>query len=121
MHDDGPRVVLRLPFEAAVGAVTKAIHADGMAVIARVDVRDHFKIDLRREFRQYVLIEAWSAAQAWEAIQADPDSGPALPIRFGVYERGENETVVIADASGQRAAHVLERLRPHLPNRPVAA
>ena len=77
MVDDGRRVLIDLPFEAAVGEATRAIQLEGLTVIARIDVRDHFKGALRHEFRQYMLLEAWVPALAFEEIKADLDEGSA--------------------------------------------
>jgi uncharacterized protein (DUF302 family) len=111
MVDEARRVVVDLPFEAALGETTRTIRAEGLEVIGRIDVRDHFKVSLRREFRQYELIEAWPPADAFEALRIDLDAGAALPLRFALYELADGETAVIVDDRGDRAARVLERLR----------
>lgn len=111
MVDDGRRLLIDLPFEAAVGATTQAIQLEGLAVIARIDVREHFKGELHHEFRQYMLLEAWVPALAFEEIRADLDDGARAPIRFAVYELADGETVVTVDERGAPAARVMGRLR----------
>jgi uncharacterized protein (DUF302 family) len=111
MVDDGRRLLIDLPFEAAVGATTQAIQLEGLAIIARIDVRDHFKGELHHEFRQYMLLEAWVPALAFEEIKADLDEGSRAPIRFAVYELADGETAVTVDERGAPAARVMGRLR----------
>jgi uncharacterized protein (DUF302 family) len=111
MVDDGRRVLIDLPFEAAVGEATRAIQLEGLTVIARIDVRDHFKSELHHEFRQYMLLEAWVPALAFEEIKADLDGGARAPIRFAVYELADGETVVTVDDRSAPATRVMGRLR----------
>ena len=92
MVDDARRVTIDLPFEAAVGAVACAIQREGLTILARIDVRDHFKTELHHDFRQYMLVEAWVPALAFEEIRADLDEGASMPIRFAVYELADGET-----------------------------
>jgi uncharacterized protein (DUF302 family) len=111
MVDDGRRVLIDLPFETALGAVAGAIQREGLTILARVDIRDHFKTELHHEFRQYVLMDAWVAALAFEDIRANLDEGAAAPIRFAVYELADGETAVTVDQRSAAAARVMGRLR----------
>lgn len=135
MTDYGRRIVVDLAFETAVGDTSRAIREEGLQVIARVDVRDHFKRDLGHDFRQYVLLEAWSPELAAEALQRNLDAGTLLHTSFAIYELADGETAVvaaepfsplaaepewrreapelatIADEEGQRVARVLDRLQ----------
>jgi uncharacterized protein (DUF302 family) len=111
MVDDGRRVMIDLPFEAAVGAATRAIQLEGLTVIARIDVREHFKTELHHEFRQYMLFEAWVPALAFEEIRADLDEGTHAPIRFALYELADGETAVTVDQRSAPAERVMGRLR----------
>lgn len=111
MVDDGRRVLIDLPFEAAVGAVAGAIQHEGLTILARIDVRDHFKTELHHEFRQYMLVDAWVPALAFEEIRADLDQGAEMPIRFAVYELADGETAITVDQRSAPAARVIGRLR----------
>jgi uncharacterized protein (DUF302 family) len=111
MVDDGRRVLIDLPFEAAVSETARAVDVEGLAVIARIDAREHFRQELHHEFRQYVLLEAWVPALAFEEIRADLDQGPRVPIRFAVYELADGETAVTVDERSSPAMRVLGRLR----------
>ena len=111
MVDDGRRVLIDLPFEAAAGAVAGAIQREGLAILARIDVRDHFKTELHHEFRQYMLVDAWVPALAFEEIRADRDEGAAVPIRVAIYELADGETAITVDQRSAPAARVMGRLR----------
>lgn len=110
MVDEG-RVVLDLPFEAALGATTRAIQAEGLEVIARVDVRNRFWAALGADFRSYYLLEAWPPQEARELLAANLDRGATLPIRFAVFELADGETAVVVDDRGGHGARILGRLR----------
>jgi uncharacterized protein (DUF302 family) len=111
MVDDGRRVLIDLPFEAAVGATTAAIHREGWTILARIDVREQFRTALQHEFRQYELLEAWDPEVAFEEIRRDLDAGACAPVRFAVYELADGETAVTVDERTARAQRVLGRLR----------
>jgi uncharacterized protein (DUF302 family) len=122
MVDEGRHVVVDLSYEEALGATARAIQAEGLEVIARVDVRDRFRIVLGHDFRRYTLLEAWAVREALELLTADLDRGATLPIRFAVFELADGETAVVADDRGDHAARILGRLRrlPRAAERPAA-
>jgi uncharacterized protein (DUF302 family) len=135
MSDYGRRIVVDLDFETAVCDVSRAIRDEGLQTLARIDVRDRFWRDLAHDFRQYVLIEAWSPDLALEALRANLDLGTLLPTAFAVYALTDGETAVvvkeplapaadepewrrrfpelaaIADQESARAGRVLEAMR----------
>jgi uncharacterized protein (DUF302 family) len=111
MVDEGRRVLLDLPFEASLGATTRAIQAEGLQVIARIDVRDRFWDSIRSDFRRYYLLDAWAPDEALELLRTTPDEGPMLPTRFAVFQLTDGETAIVADDRGEHAARVLGRLR----------
>lgn len=143
MNDYGRRIVIDLGFESAVGAVTHAMRDEGLEVVGRVDVREHFRRDLRRDFRQYVLLDAWPADAAFEALHTNLDIGTILRTTFAVYELADGETAIaasepllsvasdpgwrqdavaltpIADRIRERVASVLTRLQ-HAPSQPAS-
>jgi uncharacterized protein (DUF302 family) len=96
MDDYNRRIVVDLPFAAAVSEANRAIREEGLQPIARIDIRETFWRDLGRNFRQYVLIEAWSPELAFDALQSDLSVGTVLPTVFAVYELADGETVVAA-------------------------
>ena len=111
MLDDGRRVVIDLPFEETVAETTRALEAEGLVVIGRLDVRNHFEIELLHEFRRYLLIEAWAPATAFDVLRRDLDAGASLPTRLAIYELADGETAVTVDERGDPAARILGRLR----------
>lgn len=140
MTDYGRRIVVDAGFETVVSETSRAIHEEGLQVLARIDVRSHFWRDLGREFRQYLLIDAWSPDLAFEAMHHDLDAGAPLKVTFAIYELADGETAVVAteplaplssdlefrreipalaaigDREADRTARVLERVqRAHLP------
>jgi len=98
MIDYARRIVIDSPFETVLVEVNRAIRAEGLDSLARIDVREYFRRSLRHDFRRYVLIEAWSPALALEAFQRTLDIGTMLPTTFVVYELADGETVVVAQA-----------------------
>jgi len=129
MKPYGRRLIVHLGFEAAVGEVSRAIRDEGLEIIGRIDVRDHFRQDLRRDFRQYALLEAWTPELALEALRRNPDVGGLLSTTFAIYELSADETVVMAtgrrpttdslaasaDREITRVGRVLQRLQYGVP------
>jgi uncharacterized protein (DUF302 family) len=108
--EEGSRVVLDLPFEVALGATTRAIQAEGLEVIARVDVRTRFWDSLRSDFRRYYLLEAWASDEALELLRASPDRGATLPTRFAVFQLVDGQTAIVASDCSVQVARILARL-----------
>lgn len=96
MNDYGRRIVLDLGFEAVLGEVSRAIREEGLQMIARVDIRDHFWRHLGHDFRQYFLLDAWSPEFAFEALRHNLEAGTMFPTTFAIYELADGETVVVA-------------------------
>jgi uncharacterized protein (DUF302 family) len=96
MSDYGRRIVVDLEFETAVVETSRLIRQEGLKIIARIDVRDHFLRDLSHDFRRYLLIDAWSSTLAVEALRHDLDVGPILPLTFAIYELADGESVIVA-------------------------
>lgn len=96
MDDYGRRVVIGLPFETVLGETCHALRAEGFDVIGRVDVRDHFWRELSRNFRHYVLLQAWSPAFALDALERDADTGTAVATIVAIYEIDGERTAIVA-------------------------
>jgi uncharacterized protein (DUF302 family) len=95
MDDYGRRIVVSLPFETVVGETCRALRAEGFQVIGRVDVRDHFWRDLDRNFRQYVLLQAWSPELALETLERDLDAGAAVATVVAIYELDPERAAIV--------------------------
>jgi uncharacterized protein (DUF302 family) len=89
------RLVIDQDFESVLGKVTRALGEEGLQVIARIDLRHHFRNALRHDFRRYMLLEAWSPELAFEALEYDLALGPTLPAALAVYELNASETAVV--------------------------
>lgn len=135
MNDYGRRIVVDSGFEAVVGETCRAIREEGLQMVARIDVRDHFWRDLGHDFRHYFLLEVWSPELALEALRHNLDVGTVLPTTVAIYELADGETAVVAkepfspvaaepewrrdepalaavaDRESERVARVLERLQ----------
>jgi uncharacterized protein (DUF302 family) len=96
MTDYGRRIVVDLDFDAALRELTHALGQQGLDILARIDVRDHFVRTLAHDFRRYVLLEAWSPQLAFEALRNTFDAGMLLPTTFAVYELADGETAIAA-------------------------
>jgi uncharacterized protein (DUF302 family) len=99
MNDYGLRFVINTTFETTVGSVCRSIRDEGLQVLARTDVREHFWRHLSRRFRHYVLIEAWSPDLALETLRNNLDAGVILATTFAIYEVDESETAVLVKES----------------------
>lgn len=96
MSDNDRPLVVDLDFETAVGETARALHEEGLELVARIDVRDQFRIALRHDFRRYTLLEAWSPALTLEALQHDLTIGTNLPVTLAIYELADGQTALIA-------------------------
>jgi uncharacterized protein (DUF302 family) len=114
MSEYGPRLVVDADFETTLGAVCRALRDEGLEVLARIDVREHFWRHLSRDSRRHALIEAWSPESAFEALQQDLDVSTVFPTRFAMYELRDGETVVVAGRPIAPAADD-EAWREHAP------
>ena len=132
MHVHGRHVVLDTDFDRVVVDILKAFQDEGLEVISRVDVREHFKRTLGREFRRHLVLDVWAPDLAINAIRQDLEIGTFIMTRFVIYELSDGETVVaateglsrlvegcsnqhpglaaLADRERARAAEVLSRL-----------
>jgi uncharacterized protein (DUF302 family) len=96
MTDYARRIVVDLDFETTLGETARALRDEGLRAIARVDIRDHFRRELARDFRQYYVLDAWSPELAIAALAHDLDAGAVLPSRLALYELADGETAVVA-------------------------
>jgi hypothetical protein len=115
--------------------VLKAFQDEGLEIVSRLDVREHFKRTLGREFRRHIVFDVWAPDLAMNALRQDLEIGTFIMTRFVIYELADGETVVaatdglsglvgacrfdhlgltaLADRERERAAAVLSRLVGH--------
>ena len=132
MRVHGRHIVLDTDFDQVVVDILKAFQDEGLEVISRVDVREHFKRTLGREFRRHLVFDVWAPDLAMNAIRQDLEIGTFIMTRFVIYELADGETVVstteglsrlvesgriqppglaaLADRERARGAEVLSRL-----------
>lgn len=117
--DYGRRIVIDLDFDRAVIETERALRAEGIAVLARIDAREHFRRTLGHDFRRYALLHVWSPDLALQAMQRDLDTGAIAPATFAMYELADGETAMtvtepfsplLSDLAAQREAPVLVAL-----------
>ncbi len=109
----GLTVQLDLPFDAAVEATRAAFAAEGFGILMEADLQATFKKKLGREHTPYVILGACSPADAFEALQLEPDLGLLLPCNVIVRDAGNGRTQVAAlDASVQLALTGNDALAP---------
>lgn len=110
MDDYGRRIVVDMPFERTVMAVSRALRDENLHIIGRVDVRDHLKDTLGHEFRRYVLLQACSSQAMLDVLLEDLAAGAALPVTVAVYELADGETAIVAgEPLGQVASDLAWR------------
>lgn len=93
--DVGRRIVVDLGFAEALGAANRAFREEGLFVLTRFDVRDHFMRDQRHLFRLYEMLEVWSPELAVDALSHHLDAGLILPTRIVLYELADGETAMV--------------------------
>lgn len=128
-------IVIDADFDRVLVGILKAFQDEGLEIVARIDVREHFKRMLGRDFRRHVMFEVWSPDLALNAIRQDLELGTFVLTRFVIYELADGETTVaateglsplvadaayrrehpglaaLADRERERATHVLARLQ----------
>jgi uncharacterized protein (DUF302 family) len=95
MTDDlGFEVHLRMPYEAALEAVTTALKGEGFGVLTRIDVRATLKEKLGQDFRPYAILGACNPPLAHRALSADGWVGLMLPCNVTVEAEEQNASLV---------------------------
>jgi uncharacterized protein (DUF302 family) len=132
MHRHGHHIVVDADFDRMVVDILAAFRDEGLEIISRIDVREHFKRTLGREFRRHLVFDVWAPDLALNAIRQDLELGSFIMTRFVIYELADGETVVaatgglskvlddcgaehpglasLAEREGERADRVLARL-----------
>jgi uncharacterized protein (DUF302 family) len=76
--------------------ILAAFRDDGLDIISRIDVREHFKQTLGRDFRRHLVFDVWAPDLALNAIRQDLEIGSFIMTRFVIYELADGETLVAA-------------------------
>ena len=95
MSEFGRKVVVDADFETALGFVCQALRKEGLQVVARIDLRDHFWRHTGHTFGPYVLMHAWSPELALDALRQHGDVGTCVATAFAVYRQSDRQSVVV--------------------------
>jgi uncharacterized protein (DUF302 family) len=99
MSDYGRRIVVDAAYDTVIRTLNEAIRAEGLEILAEVDVREHFGRKLVHDFRRYAVVQAWSPEIAMDVLRHDLDAGTVLATTFAVYELADGETAVVANGT----------------------
>lgn len=92
--NNGLRIELDLPYEAAIEKATAALKEEGFGVLTEIDVKATLKKKLDADFRRYVILGACNPNLAYQALQNELEIGLLLPCNVIVYELEEGQSVV---------------------------
>lgn len=95
----GQVVDVDLGFEAAVEAVTRALDAEGFAVVTDFDVQASFQTELGGRFRPYRILGTFNAKLARAAFAAEPQLGLLVPCNVVVQQVDGRVIVSAVDAN----------------------
>ena len=86
---------LNVPYEEAVAKATEALQKEGFGVLTRIDIKEKLKEKLSVDFNKYVILGACMPANAYKALQDEPDIGLMLPCNVIVYEKGDRTVLSV--------------------------
>lgn len=97
-HDTayGTGYTLALPYDDAVQRTKAALADAGFGVVSEIDMAATLHRKLGVDVRPYVILGACDAAQANQALAAEPDIGLLLPCNVVVYAADEPGTSVVS-------------------------
>jgi len=90
----GIEVKLKINYDDAVDAVTKALKAEGFGVLTEINVKDTLKEKLGEDFRPYVILGACNPLLAHKALTAAPEVGMLLPCNVTVEATEDGGSMV---------------------------
>jgi uncharacterized protein (DUF302 family) len=96
MTDYALRTHMRLPYEAAIEAVTAALKNEGFGVLTEIDVQATMKNKLDVDFRKYVILGACNPPLAYQALSSELEIGLLLPCNVIVYEDDDQQGSVVS-------------------------
>jgi uncharacterized protein (DUF302 family) len=79
---------LNFRYEEVVAKATTALRKEGFGILTEIDITEKLKEKLGVDCNKYVILGACLPANAYKALQAEPDIGLMLPCNVIVYEAG---------------------------------
>ncbi|MCZ7574834.1 MAG: DUF302 domain-containing protein [Ardenticatenaceae bacterium] len=95
-HNYGFTIKTPLSDEAAIGAVTEALKAEGFGVLTEIDVQAVLKKKLDVEVAPYKILGACNPSLSHRVLAAEPEVGLLLPCNVTVYRDEAGHTTVSA-------------------------
>lgn len=91
----GIKKTVDLSYDDAVSKVTEALKAEGFGVLTEIDVQKTLKKKIGKEFTRYIILGACNPNLAFNALSNEIDIGLLLPCNVVVYEKPEDQSVVV--------------------------
>lgn len=88
---------VRMPFDDAIDAVTKALADKGFGVLTTIDVKVTLKKKLDVDFRPYTILGACNPEFAYKALQHEDKVGTMLPCNVILQEKADGIEVSAVD------------------------
>jgi uncharacterized protein (DUF302 family) len=101
-HGYGFTLKTSLNYDAAIGAITEALKAEGFGVLTTIDVQATLKQKLGADMPPYTILGACNPPLAHRALTAELEIGLLLPCNVIVYvDTGGQTTVSAIDPEAQ--------------------
>lgn len=88
---------VRMPFDEAIDAVTKALADKAFGVLTTIDVKATLKKKLDVDFRPYTILGACNPEFAYKALQHEDKVGTMLPCNVILQEKADGIEVSAVD------------------------
>jgi uncharacterized protein (DUF302 family) len=96
MHPHFRHMVIDADFDQVIVDLLRAFQEQRLEIVARIDVREHCRRTLGRDFRRHLIFDVWSPDLGVEAVRQDLETGTFVMTRFVIYELADGETAVTA-------------------------
>lgn len=90
------RRTLQATYDEALPRVPEALKSEGFGVRSETDLQNTLKQKLGVDFRRYTMLGACNPPFAYQALQAELETGLMLPCNVVVYEHNARQAVVLA-------------------------
>lgn len=90
------RRTLQATYDEALPRVPEALKSEGFGVLSEIDLQNTLKQKLGADLRRYKILGACNPPLAYQALQAELETGLMLPCNVVVYEHNDRQAVVLA-------------------------